>query len=125
MNLTTFYKHEKIFHLQGYEYPYFQWDLHFKPENRYLTSEGFPLGTTCWYIRCTACGKTSNYCADPAEEAIEIAIAKTIAEIEKTVNEWDELADDYRYKPSADTIDSWKTLLEKIKAIARVMHFFR
>lgn len=53
------------------------WGPIFKPENNYMTSDGYPLGTTCWYVRITidgrfrkAFGKTFREAAIAAHELL-------------------------------------------------------
>lgn len=52
-----------------------RWTYHwhgpnFKPVNKYLTSEGYPLGTTCWYVAITYRGYHENICADTMQDAV-------------------------------------------------------
>lgn len=46
----------------------------FKSENHYLTQEGYPLGTTCWYVRVELNGLITNCCADNPRDAIKKAL---------------------------------------------------
>jgi hypothetical protein len=46
---------------------------HFKDAGRYLTHEGYPLGTTCWYVRLEIDGLIRLCCADSREDAVEAA----------------------------------------------------
>jgi hypothetical protein len=46
----------------------------FKDENHYLTAEGYPLGTTCWYYRAEVNGFIQRCCAETKNEAWRITI---------------------------------------------------
>jgi hypothetical protein len=50
----------------------FEWDGPlWKPENRYLTNEGWPLGTTCWFVRVTLLGHGRRlFCSDSFMQCI-------------------------------------------------------
>jgi len=50
----------------------------FKPSHDYLTSEGFPLGTTCWYVYIEKAGYREWVCADSAPRAICLAALKAL-----------------------------------------------
>ena len=53
----------------------FVWDgPHFKPKDRYLTNEGYPIGTTCWYVRIEMHGYTTKCCRDTKLECLIAAI---------------------------------------------------
>lgn len=51
------------------------WIEGYKDENHYLTAEGYPLGTTCWYVRASAGGMIKFHCAATIEEARQLASA--------------------------------------------------
>lgn len=42
----------------------------FKPAHRYLTNEGWPLGTECWYVRLDVSGWHVMVCAETPALAI-------------------------------------------------------
>src|SRR4051812_31696517 len=42
----------------------------FKPKSRYLTREGYPLGTECWYVIVEVGGSRNTVCAETAPLAI-------------------------------------------------------
>jgi hypothetical protein len=46
----------------------------FKPDDNYLTHEGFYLGSVCWYVRCLFDGRREMVCARTPERAMELAI---------------------------------------------------
>ena len=48
--------------------------LRFKPERYYLTHEGYPLGTTCWYMKVEIDGYMPIMAAPTPEQVIEKAI---------------------------------------------------
>jgi hypothetical protein len=55
----------------GYDNIGFAWQGPlFKPEHHYLTREGYPLGTTCWFVRIECDGYIKNVCADTPALAI-------------------------------------------------------
>lgn len=63
----------------GYNSPGFDWQGPiFKPEHHYLTREGYPLGTTCWFVRLEADGYIQNICAETPEHAICLAALKAV-----------------------------------------------
>ena len=45
----------------------------YKPSHRYLTEEGYPLGTTCWYVLVETQDSQEFVCADTAPLAICLA----------------------------------------------------
>jgi len=47
----------------------------FKPRDQYLTREGYPLGTECWYVHVRANGLIKNICGDTPGEALLTALA--------------------------------------------------
>ncbi len=51
----------------------------FKPEHRYMTAEGYPLGTTCWYVILETDGYRGAVCADTAPLAICRAALQALA----------------------------------------------
>ena len=59
---------------------------HYKPETQYLTSEGYPLGTTCWYfeVKISHCRKL--ICGDTLEAAWEAAVAHVRADLVRGPN---------------------------------------
>lgn len=62
---------EKMVGRMGYANPGFGWTGPlYKPENQYLTNEGYPLGTTCWYVMVIKDGERKFICADTAPMAI-------------------------------------------------------
>lgn len=105
-NLTWWDKHEAIARLQGCQFTEFKWYLDFKPEGYYIDSD-WDMNTTCWYVHVEAVGYVRNYCAKDSEEAVNTAIAKTIAEIEEGLSLYN---GSYKQK-------EWQELLEKIKNI--------
>jgi hypothetical protein len=55
----------------GYDNIGFNWQGPlFKPEHHYLTQEGYPLGTTCWFVHIEHDGYIKIVCADTPELAI-------------------------------------------------------
>lgn len=63
----------------GYDSPEFSWQGPlFKPEHRYLTQEGYPLGTTCWYVIIEIDGRRDFVCASTPEHAICLAALKVV-----------------------------------------------
>lgn len=57
--------------LEGYDRMDYFWEGPvFKPENRYLTEEGYPLGTTCWYVYVELNGLRKWFCHDDARIAV-------------------------------------------------------
>jgi hypothetical protein len=68
---------DKVVTRQGYDHPGFSWEGPiFKPENRYLTQEGYPLGTTCWYVRLEMDGNIEFVCDADRRRAVAIAALK-------------------------------------------------
>ena len=62
---------EKMVAKMSYEDPGFRWEGPlFKPEHNYLTAEGYPLGTTCWYVRLENEGERHWVCAESPALAI-------------------------------------------------------
>ena len=47
---------------------------YFKPEQFYLTNEGYPLGTTCWYFIIWSNGLRELCCGDTEEDAWKKAL---------------------------------------------------
>lgn len=47
---------------------------YFKDEESYLTNEGYPLGTTCWYYVVAAFGRIEFMCAKTEHEAWDKSI---------------------------------------------------
>lgn len=47
---------------------------YFKDKESYLTNEGYPLGTTCWYYIVTAFGRIEYACAKTEHEAWDKSI---------------------------------------------------
>ena len=41
----------------------------FKDESHYLTAEGYPLGTTCWWYLVELAGRRMVFAADEAQDA--------------------------------------------------------
>lgn len=56
----------------------FTWELKFKTPDHYLTHEGYPLGTVCWYVYVVAHGLRKFVCAERPEEAILAAAEHVI-----------------------------------------------
>jgi hypothetical protein len=48
-------------------------ELQFKPETQYLTAEGYPLGTTCWYVIAEVNGARKYCCGDTPGDALRAA----------------------------------------------------
>jgi len=48
--------------------------LDFKNQNHYMTNQGYPLGTTCWYVHIEFDGKRRWFCCDSACLAIARAV---------------------------------------------------
>lgn len=113
-NLNWWDKYEAIARLQGYRFTRFEWVLKFKPENHYLTSDGYPLGTTCWFVVVCACGFRRNYCADTPQEAVENAIAGLLEKLETSLNDWDSQS---RTPPDDWELRQWRELFKKVKDI--------
>lgn len=60
----------------GSSEPRFRWDGPlFKPEHAYLTAEGYPLGTTCWYVALEHAGYRYVVCAETPQDAVRRAAA--------------------------------------------------
>ncbi|MDF5718194.1 MAG: hypothetical protein PUP93_31090, partial [Rhizonema sp. NSF051] len=76
---------EEISEIQGYSYPNFVWRLGFKPENEYLTNEGYPLGTTCWYIYFKAAGEKRFCCKDTPIEAVIFGVDSLILQLDDMI----------------------------------------
>lgn len=49
---------------------------HYKPSTMYMTQEGFPLGTTCWFVKVEVEGHIYTCTAPTAELAICLAALK-------------------------------------------------
>jgi hypothetical protein len=65
---------ERYSRMQGYDRLGFQWSgPKFKPEHHYLTHEGYPLGTVCWYVSTEWQGERKWHCAETAAEAVRLA----------------------------------------------------
>lgn len=59
------------FNFEPFEIKEFKWTGPlFKPEYEYLTNEGYPLGTTCWFVSLDVNGMHFVICGDTAPEAI-------------------------------------------------------
>lgn len=71
---------EKMVARTGYAEPGFQWvGPKFKPTTEYLTNEGYPLGTTCWYVLVVSpVGWRRFFCAPTAPHAICLAALKAV-----------------------------------------------
>jgi hypothetical protein len=70
---------EKMVSRMGYGDLHFLWEGPiFKPEDKYLTAEGYPLGTTCWYIRLENAGRRHIICAPTAPHAICLAALRAL-----------------------------------------------
>jgi hypothetical protein len=55
----------------GYSNPGFVWrGPNFKPDDQYLTSEGYPLGTIGWYVYLECCGQRAFIVADTPALAV-------------------------------------------------------
>lgn len=66
-----------------YELGGLKWDgPRYKPSDHYLTHEGYPLGTTCWYVMIERWGRGGRHfiCADTAPLAIGRAALAALAE---------------------------------------------
>lgn len=116
MNANHWATHEAMSRLQGYEYQGFYWALNFKPETRYLTEEGYPLGTTCWYVRVELSGINVYCCGDAAEEAIFKGLDKCI-ELLKEEIKWACSVFCPKQQEEDAKLKQWRSLLEKINAI--------
>ena len=58
----------------GYNNLSFEWyGPCFKPEHHYLTAEGYPLGTTCWYVRI----ETRNYALMIPADTAALAVCRS------------------------------------------------
>lgn len=69
---------------QGYDRPRFAWDGPlFKPEQRYLTHEGYGLGTTCWYVAVEEAGERWCVAADTPMLAVCWAALELVARREQ------------------------------------------
>lgn len=64
---------------------------HFKDEEHYLTLEGYPLGTTCYYYSLEMCGDRYLVCGDTEIKAL-IETMKKITEI------WDSVKHEFNIK---------------------------
>ena len=60
----------------------------FKDEGSYLTNEGYPLGTTCYYYVVYAFGMTHYICADTEDEAWNKAITHVLLRGNRNRIEW-------------------------------------
>lgn len=70
---------EKMVARMGWDDLEFKWrGPIFKPEYEYLTTEGYPLSTTCWYVHVEFDGKRKFICADTPQEAICKAALKSL-----------------------------------------------
>jgi len=70
---------EKMTSRMGYQDITFEWHGPlFKPEHNYLTQEGYPLGTTCWYVIIVHDGLREFICADTPQESICKAALKAV-----------------------------------------------
>ena len=45
-----------------------------KDKTHYLTAEGYPLGTTCWYVKVAMSGRVKFCCADTPIGAVRAAL---------------------------------------------------
>ena len=48
-------------------------ELRFKDEDSYFTTEGYPLGTGCWYVRAECDGFIKYCCGDTPSQALRVA----------------------------------------------------
>jgi len=55
-------------------------DVCFKTDEQYLTNQGYPLGTTCWYVRTEVNGLIKLHCAETREGAVQKAVQHLIDE---------------------------------------------
>lgn len=80
---------DKMATAMGYATPGYSWDgPRFKPETRYLTQEGFPLGTECWYVMIEVDGRREFVCVggrEPESRRRAICVAAL-----KSVGAWEE-----------------------------------
>lgn len=57
----------------------FEWQgPQFKPSHHYLTNEGYPLGTTCWYVYLCVDHRCRFVCAATPQEAVCLAALKAV-----------------------------------------------
>jgi len=64
--LSKFYLFQQGWMTIGYEWRGPDW----KPESHYMTNEGYPLGTVCWYVTVELHGRIIHVCRDTYEEAV-------------------------------------------------------
>ncbi len=68
------------------EFPDFNWEGPlYKPANREIGDASFPLGASCWYVRCTVNGEVQTIAAAEAPLAVCLAALKII-ESEEQIN---------------------------------------
>jgi len=64
---------------EEYYFKHFEWDgPRFKPSHHYLTNEGYPLGTTCWYVYLCVNDYCQYLCAKTPQEAICLAALRAV-----------------------------------------------
>lgn len=62
---------EKCARRMGYKHSGYRWEGPlFKPEDHYLTTEGYPLGTEGWFVHLEACGRILSVVADTPALAV-------------------------------------------------------
>ena len=70
---------EKMVSRMGYQDMYFEWQGPlFKPEHQEIVREGYPLGTTCWFVTTIYKGRRITICAHTPQEAICKAALKAV-----------------------------------------------
>ena len=50
--------------------------ISFKTKDKYLTTEGWPLGTECWYVFVQTAGRRVFICRSTLNEALHIAVIR-------------------------------------------------
>jgi hypothetical protein len=72
---------EEMASRMGDTHPGYRWSGPlYKPVQTYLTHEGYPLGTVCWYVGLEAAGMIQYIAADTAPEAVCNAALRAIQE---------------------------------------------
>jgi len=54
-------------------------ELRWKSEDYYLTTEGYPLGTTCWYVRASVDGYGSRTVCGSTPAAVYRKVAEFLS----------------------------------------------
>lgn len=69
---------------QEHYFKHFEWDgPRYKPSHHYLTQEGYPLNTVCWYVVLSVNDYRQFVCADTAPRAICYAALQAVEAVER------------------------------------------